>query len=189
MDDNQIRYLPFNAINEFMLDEFRHKVIHTVMRDVEKLPGDRRGSLNGMVRKYISLPGFRNSTLAPLPMRVKNAIQPFERRPEFTARVLQCWSDLHVELRQQIFDMLVSRGWEKLLPPEADRSKLPGFQAEWPKTETYDALDQSYAELYPEGGAVSDDIRLMAVWIANRLPYELFEDEEGEEAGNEEETA
>jgi hypothetical protein len=30
---------------------------------------------------------------------------------------------------------------------------------------------------------------LMAVWIANRLPYELFEDEEGEEAGNEEETA
>jgi hypothetical protein len=27
----------------------------------------------------------------------------------------------------------------------------------------------------------SDDIRLMSVWLVNRLPYELFDDEEEEE--------
>ncbi len=182
MDDNQIQYLPFHAINEFMLDEFRRQVITKVLREVEKLPGERRGRINGMVRKYVSLPGFRNSALAPLMLRVKGSITPFERRAEFAGQVLQGWAELQPELRDQIHAMLVARNWEDLLPAFADRSKLPGFMTEWPKSETYDILDQAYAEMYPDAGTSSDDIRLMAVWIANRLPYELFEDEEeGEE--------
>ncbi len=36
------------------------------------------------------------------------------------------WSELHLELRQQIYDMLVERKWE-LLPVDTDRTKLPGF--------------------------------------------------------------
>jgi hypothetical protein len=178
MDDNQIRYLPFHAINEFMNDDFRLSVIQSVLREIEKLPGEQRGRLNSLVRKHVSVPGFRNSALAPLPIRVKGSITPFERRPEFAAQVLQGWSELHAELRARIVDMLKSRGWEQVLPAEADRSKLPGFMTQWPKAETYEVLDQAYAEMYPETPEESDLIRLMAVWVANRLPYELFEDEE-----------
>lgn len=181
MDDNKIQYLPFHAINEFMLDEYRQQVITKVLREVEKLPGERRGRVNGMIRKHVSLPGFRNSALAPLALRVKGSITPFERRPEFTAQVLQGWSELLPELREQIHSMLTARDWKDLLPADADRSKLPGFLTEWPKSETYDVLDQAYADMFPEAGTSSDDIRLMAVWVANRLPYELFEDEEEEE--------
>lgn len=185
MDDNKIRYLPFHAINEFMLDDYRQQVITKVLREVEKLPGERKGRVNGMVRKYVSLPGFRNSALAPLALRVKGSITPFERRPEFTAQVLQGWSDLLPELRGQVHAMLEAREWKNLLPPDADRSKLPGFMTEWPKSETYDVMDKAFAEMYPDSGAAEYDIRLMAVWVANRLPYELFEDEEedGAETG------
>jgi len=118
--------------------------------------------------------------MAPLPLRVKGAVTAFERHPEFTAQVLQGWSELHVDLRARVFEMLKARNWEQLLPPEADRSKLPGFMTQWPKTETYEVLDHTYAEMFPDSPAESDDIRLMSVWIANRLPYELFEDEEGD---------
>lgn len=183
MDDNRIRYLPFNAINEFMNDDYRLQVIQTVLRDIEKLPGERRGTLNGMIRKFISLPGFRNSAQAPLALKVKGSITTFERRPDFTAQILQAWSDLHSTLRTQVYEMLVARKFDSVLPAEADRSKLPGFLTQWPKSETYDVLDQSYAEMFPDSkGMDENDIRLMAVWVANRLPYELFEDdEEGEE--------
>jgi hypothetical protein len=181
MDENQIQYLPFHAINEFMLDEYRQQVITAVLRGVEKLPNERRGRINGLVRKYVSLPGFRNSALAPLALRVKGSITAFERRPDFAAQVLQAWSDLHPELRAQLHGLLEARNWEKLLPADADRSKLPGFMTEWPKTETYDVLDQAYADMFPDSKAEAYDVRLMAVWVANRLPYELFEDEEGEE--------
>lgn len=178
MDDNQIQYLPFNAINEFMVDEYRLKVIQLVMRSVDKLPGEQRGRMNSLVRKHINLPGFRNSALAPLQLRVKGSITPFERRPEFTAQVLQGWSELNADLRMNVFEMLKARSFEQLLPPEADRSKLPGFMTQWPKSETYDVLDSTYAEMFPDALAENDDIRLMSVWVANRLPYELFEDEE-----------
>ncbi len=180
MDDNQIQYLPFHAINEFMVDEYRLKVIQQVMRQIEKLPGEQRGRMNSLVRKHISLPGFRNSALAPLGLRVKGSVTPFERRPEFAAQVLQGWSELNADLRARVYEMLKARNWEKLLPAEADRSKLPGFMTQWPKSDTYDVLDQTYAEMFPDAPAENDDVRLMSVWVANRLPYELFEDEEGE---------
>lgn len=178
MDDNQIRYLPFHAINEFMNDDFRLSVIQAVLKDIEKLPGEQRGRLNSLIRKHVSVAGFRNSALAPLAIRVKGSITPFERRPEFAAQVLQGWSELHAELRTRIYEMLKTRQWEQVLPAEADRSKLPGFMTQWPKAETYEVLDQAYAEMYPDIPEESDHIRLMAVWVANRLPYELFEDEE-----------
>ncbi len=184
MNDKQIRYFPFHAINEFMNDDYRLKVIQQVLRDVEKLPGERRGRINALVRKYVSLPGFRNSAAAPLPMRVKGAVSAFSRYPDFAAQVLQGWSELKAGLRAQVFEMLKSRNWADLLPPEADRSKLPGFMTQWPKSETYDVLDQTYAELFPGEEVDNDDVRLMSVWLVNRLPYELF-DEEGEQAEGE----
>jgi hypothetical protein len=182
MDDKQIRYLPFHAINEFMLPEYRHSVLQTVLGQLDKLSNERRSALNNLIKRYIQVPGFRNSAQAPLGVRVRNAASPFERRADFTAQVLQGWSELHVELAQQVYDLLAERGWEKLLPSGADRAKLPGFMTSWPKADTYDVLDAAFAAKYPEAVFEAYDMRLMVVWIANRLPYELFlDEEEGEE--------
>ena len=175
MDDKQVKFLPFPAINEFMVDDYRNKVLQNVFSNQANLSGDRRNSINGMVKRMVSVPGFRNSAQAPAPLR----------SPEFTGQILQAWSDLHPELRQKIYDLLKAREWE-ILPTEADRSKLPGFMVDWPKEETYDSLDQAFAEMYPGAEDSSDDIRLMVVWLGNRLPYNMSQDgEEETEAGEE----
>jgi len=178
MDDKRIPYFPFHAINEYMLPEFRLNVITAVLRDMDKLPGARRATLNNMIKRSVSVPGFRNSALAPLGVKVRGAVSTFERSEDFAAQVLQGWAELHADLRDKVYASLQGRSFEEILPAEADRSKLPGFQTTWPKAETYEALDEAFFSANPGAQVSTDDIRLMVVWLVNRLPYDLFEDDE-----------
>ena len=181
-EDEQIQYLPFNAINEFMVEDYRFSVIQRVMAGMADLSSEQRSSLAKLIKKYIRVSGFRNSAQAPAGLKARHAIKEFEKRPDFTARILAAWADLYSDLRQQVHDLLKSRDWE-LLPVEADRTRLPGFMTTWPKTETYDVLDAAFAEMFPESpsdAAFQDDLRLMVVWVAGCLPYDLFMDDEEE---------
>jgi len=180
MDDKRISYFPFHAINEYMLPEFRLNVITAVLRDLEKLPGERKSTLNNMIKRNVTVPGFRNSSAAPLAVKARGSISTFERRPEFAAQILQGWSELRPDLRDKIYAVLQTRSFEGVLPPEADRSKLSGFLTTWPKAETYEALDEAFYAANPGDTTSSDDIRLMVVWLVNRLPYDLFEEDEEE---------
>ena len=126
MNDNEVQFLPFDAINEFMVDEYRHQVLQNVFSHLDDLSGQRRAAIVGQVRKLIKVPGFRNSSLAPVPLKVRAAQDPFEHNPAFAADILAAWSELHTELRQQVFDLLGKHNWD-LLPIDADRTKLPGF--------------------------------------------------------------
>lgn len=181
MDDKQVKFLPFHAINEFMLPEYRLNVLQTVLNNLGKLSGARRSSINNMIKRHVQVPGFRNSTLAPAPVKAKAAVTTFERSPEFVAQVLQGWAETKPELRQTVYDFLIGREWE-LLPPDADRTKLPGFMVVWPQGETYDVLDEAFAKAYPDFAVDVNDLRLMIVWLAGRLPYDMFEEDEEEEA-------
>jgi hypothetical protein len=170
MPKEQITYIPFNAINEFMLDEYRLKVIQVVFQNSESLLGQWKSKLTSLVKRYIQVPGFRNSTLAPVGIKIKNSIKPFERNADFTACILMCWGEVNDDLRRNVFEMLTSRTWE-MLPPDADRTALPGFLSDWPEGESYDTLDAAFAENYPDNKFSTDDIRLMVVWLSGRLPY------------------
>jgi hypothetical protein len=180
MDDKRIAYFPFHAINEYMLPEFRLDVIGSVLRGMDSLSGARRSTLNNMIKRYISVPGFRNSAAAPLGVKIRSAVSPFERHADFAAAVLQAWCELHPDLGARTHTMLQTRSFTDVLPLEADRSKLPGFQTNWPKIETYEALDQAFYDANSGFEAESNDIRLMVVWLVNRLPYDLFDDEEAD---------
>ncbi len=177
MDDKQAQFFPFNAINEYMLSDFRLHVLQTVFSKFDRLPGERRSAINGIVKRNVQVPGFRNSTLAPAGVKARSAVTVFERRPEFTAQILQGWSELNPELRQKVYDFLKAREWE-LLPPEADRTKLPGFLTTWPEGQDYDVLGQAFAEMFPGETLEQNDLRLMIVWLANRLPYDMYGEEE-----------
>ena len=176
MDDKQVQFLPFHAINEFMVPEFRLAVIQAVFAGFDRLPGDRRSAINGLVKRNVQVPGFRNSVQAPAMVKARASVTPFERRPEYAGQVLQAWSELHPELRQQVYDFLKGREWE-LVPPETDRSKLPGFLVTWPKGQNYDVLGEAFAQAYPDVQVAENDLRLMIVWLAGRLPYDMYEDE------------
>mgnify|MGYP000854519876 FL=1 len=174
MSEKQAKFLPFHSINEFMLPEYRQTVLTAVFNHLEQLSGARRGTINALVRRMVSVPGFRNSALAPTPMKIKGSAQGFERYPEFVAQILQAWSEINAPLAAQVYELLKARGWE-ILPPEADRSKLPGFLTEWPAADTYDVLNETFRTLYPDSTASEDDVRLMAVWIGGRLPDSVTE--------------
>lgn len=178
MEDKQVPFAPFHALNQFMVDDYRLHVIQTVLRQADTFPGNIRGSINALIRKYVSVPGFRNSAQAPLPLKIKNSVNAFEGSPEFTAKFLQAWAEINHPLRQQVYELLQSRGWE-MLPLEADRTALPGFIAVWKKGETYDELDKGFSTMFPDSPYSVDDIRLMVVWVSNRLPFDM--DEETEE--------
>jgi hypothetical protein len=177
MDDKRIAYFPFSAINEYMLPEFRLDVIGKVLRGLDNLSGARRSTLNNMIKRYISVPGFRNSSAAPVGVKIRSAVSPFERHADFVATLLQGWCELHPDLGTRVHTMLQNRTFEGVLPLEADRSKLPGFQTNWPKVETYESLDQAFYDSNPGFEVESNDIRLMVVWLVNRLPFDLFDDD------------
>lgn len=177
MDDKKVEFFPYNAINEYMLPEYRLKVIQAVFLGLERLSNERRSAINGLIKRYVQVSGFRNSTQAPAGVKGRASVSVFERRPEFVAQILQAWSELHPELRQKVYDFLKAREWE-MLPPETDRTRLPGFIPEWPKEQDYDTLENGFKEMYPDFPYEEYDLRLMMVWLAGRLPFNMEEEEE-----------
>lgn len=178
MTKKTAQFLPFNVINEFMLDQFRLEVISHVFLNADKLAGALRSRLNAMVKLLVQVPGFRNSAQAPAGLKARNSIKAFEKSADFTALILQCWSELHPELGQTVEGILKEQGWE-MLPLDANRTLLPGFIPEWPEGETYDTLDALYKQKVPDYSGDSNDVRLMAVWLSGRLP---LNDTSGDEA-------
>jgi hypothetical protein len=175
MDNKKAEFFPFHGINEYMLPDYRLHVIQTAFQKFDQLPGERRSAINGLVKRYVQVPGFRNSTQAPAGIKGRSAVSTFEQRPEFTAQILQGWSELNPDLRQKVYDFLKAREWE-LLPPDADRTRLPGFLIEWPKGQDYDVLGEAFKTMYPDNSYEENDLRLMIVWLSGRLPYDMYEE-------------
>lgn len=180
MNDKHAQFLPYNAINEFMVNDFRQQVIQQVFAGFDQLPGERRSAINALVKRHVQVPGFRNSAQAPAALKARSAASLFEKRPDFAAHILQGWSELHPELRQKVYDFLKAREWE-VLPAEADRTKIPGFLPEWPEGQDYDVLGEGFATTYPGDSVEENDLRLMIVWLAGRLPYDMYGDDDLEE--------
>lgn len=171
MADKKIGFYPFAALNGFMVDDYREKIIREVLTNLDRLSGERRGTINSLINRFVSVPGFRNSSLAPLPLRIKGIVKSFESQSNLVSQLLMAWSELHLDLRQQVYELLQSRSWE-VLPPETDRTKLPGFLIRWPEEENYDTLGKAFSEKFPQLEVNEDDLRLMTVWISGSLPYQ-----------------
>jgi hypothetical protein len=175
-----VEFLPYNAINQFMLNDYRHNVLHKVLGGLDQLPPSQKSALLGSIRRLFSVPGFRNPAMAPLAIKVRGAVGPFEKNSVFTGQVLAGWGELNSDLMQQVYHMLLDRKWE-VLPLDADRTKIPGFLTRWPKGETYEVLNTAFTEKYPESAAAEDDVRLMVIWVSGRLPYDMVETDPEEE--------
>lgn len=176
MEDQTAQFLPFHAVNEFMRNDYRLEVIRFTLSALPALPDSFRIPVEQLTRSIVQVPGFRNSSKAPLGKRVKPTAEVFEKNPLMTAAILSAWAEAQPDLRQQVYDLLLERQWEAL-PPEADRTLLPGFMITWPKGEDFEQLTRAFTEKYPLSEVSNDDISLMVVWVSTRLPYQS----EGEE--------
>jgi hypothetical protein len=180
VDEKRAQFYPFHAINDFMRSDYRLEVVRSTLLTLHSLPEELRAHIDRLTRKAVQVSGFRNSAKAPVHLRIKPTAEAFEKNPQLVAAILSAWSMAHAELRQQVYDILKARNWE-VLPPEADRTKLPGFLIKWPKGEDFDILYEAFSETHPDSKASRDDISLMVVWISTRLPYKTEENEAGEE--------
>jgi hypothetical protein len=174
MSEPTVLYYPFHAINEFMLEEYRQQVIREVFSNLNLLNNSRKSAILSLFKRYVKLSGFRDVGQAPLGLKVRGSIAAFQDHADFAAQLMAAWCELRSELAGQIFEFLKAREWE-LLPVDADRTKLPGFLIIWPKGETFEVLVKSFREMVAETPASDDDISLMIVWLAGRLPYDVME--------------
>lgn len=168
-DKTQLQFIPFHAINEFMRSDFRLNIIRTTLSSKDALDRNFSSQIDRLTRKHIKVAGFRNSIKAPVTIKAVAMVKAFEKQPDLVAAILNAWSESKSEFRSQIFDLLIERGW-KLLPIEADRSKLPGFLTDWPEEDDYEALYEAFIKTYPESLAGIDETSLMVIWLAGRLP-------------------
>jgi len=178
MTDDSAEFLPFHALNEFMRPDYRLTVVRAALAALPQLPPHVRAPIDSLTKQIVRVPGFRNSLQAPPPMRAGPMAAAFEQSPELVSAILAAWAETHADLRQNVYDLLKARSWE-VLPPDADRTKLPGFLTHWPVGEDFEALNKAFSENYPDTVANSDDVSLMVVWMSGRLPYH---DHQGEEA-------
>ena len=180
-DKEKTQYLPFHAVNEFMRDDYRLTILQEVYTSLDQASAIHRQLITRTFAKGVQIPGFRNSSLAPLAIKIKNSTSLFERSADFAATIMECWSNLHPPLKKAMFTLLSEKGWNPQ-PLDIDRSLLPGFLTDWPKTDTFDVLIKGIQEAIPEMKESDDNISLMAVWVGNRLPYNLYVDENKEQA-------
>lgn len=174
--NEKAQFIPFNAINEFMLSEFRRTVISDTLTNLDKASEEKQKSIKGLIRRTVKVQGFRNSAMAPVPMKVAGSINTFEKSADFVKNVLQAWSEIKSETRKNTYAFLVDRKWT-LLPEDADRGQLPGFLTRWPASESFEVLVKAYQEAYPDHDVTDNEISLMVVWLSGRLPVEMVETE------------
>jgi hypothetical protein len=180
----KVEFLPFHAINEFMRDDYRLLVLNEVFAGQDQLPQEKKAALGKLVARFVTVQGFRNSNLAPAARKARGSVTLFERSAEFVGLVVESWRCLHPQLAAAMFAVLTEHAWSDLLPIEADRSQLPGFHIHWPKQDTFEVLNKAVLDKDPALQESEDNVSLMAVWLGNCLPYDLFA-EEAEEAPTE----
>jgi hypothetical protein len=170
-ETSKIQFLPFNAINEFMRPDYRMILLRSTMLELPNMSQKTQSTINKLTKQHVKVPGFRNSTKAPASVKAVSMIKPFEKEPKLVAAVLAGWAEVNQDLRQQVFDILSNLNW-KLLPIEADRSRLPGFLTQWPEEDDYEKIFDDFSKIYPDSDCGIDDVSLMAVWLSLRLPVD-----------------
>jgi len=184
----QAEYIPIHAINEFMRNDYRLTVIRTALSALSGLERGLSVPIDRLTKKLVRVPGFRNSVKAPVSVKAVAMVKPFEKSPKLVAAILAAWAESKAELRQQVYNLLTGREW-KILPVEADRTKLPGFLTRWPEEDSFEVLYTAYTEANPDYDASIDDVSLMVTWLAGRLPIEkISKDELSEPEGPKEES-
>jgi hypothetical protein len=107
----EVRFLPFHAINEFMRDDFRLSVIRTVLSNITILDDKDRNQLYKLINSLVKIPGFRKPAKAPTPVKLIPVVKAFEKAPDLVAHILAAWAECHKSLRDEVYEILKVRNW------------------------------------------------------------------------------
>ncbi|MBW6465059.1 MAG: hypothetical protein K0B06_00965 [Brevefilum sp.] len=163
--------LPFISINVYVEREYLEKVARYILEGVGKLTKEEQIAFSQNFRKYVNVLGFRNPLRAPLSLQVNAYASAFEEKEEVIPFTLTTWAKLSNELAEKVHSWLKSEGWEDLALAR-DFEEDHGFIADWPDDLTFDQIEKQFSDTHPNFEHDRDDLILMVLWIAGRLPKE-----------------
>jgi hypothetical protein len=163
--------LPFISINVYIERDYLEKVARNILEGVGKLTKEEQIAFSLNFRKYVNVLGFRNPLRAPLSLQVNAYASAFEEKEEVIPFTLTTWAKLNNELAEKVHSWLKSEGWEDLAIAR-DFEDDHGFIADWPDDLTFDQIEKKFGDAYQNFEHDRDDLILMVLWIAGRLPKE-----------------
>lgn len=167
MADNE--HLSYKAINIFLDHDHLEKVLTDILNCVKNLPKGEQISFAQFFKRYVNVLGFRDSTRAPLPMRVNAYISAFEDKDEVVPFTLSTWVKLNSEFAEKVKTWLEAEGW-KDLAQEREYDETEGFLVKWQKKLTADKIVKKFQKDNPDVEFSRDDLILMVLWISGQLP-------------------
>lgn len=169
MTTNEI--LPFKSINVYIERDYLEKVAKNILEGVGKLKKEEQIGFSQNFRKFVSVLGFRNPLRAPLSLQVNAYASAFEEKEEVIPFSLTTWAKVNTDLADKVKSWLESEGWEGLALVR-DYEEDSGFIADWPDDITFDQVEENFQKAHPEFEFDRDDLILMVLWIAGKLPKE-----------------
>lgn len=163
--------LPYKAINVFIERGYLEKVLKEILEGIDKLSKDDQIAFTRFFRKYVNVLGFRNPTRAPFTLQVNAYVSAFEEKDEVIPFSLSTWTKLNLDFAEIVKDWLEAEGW-KDLALERTFEESEGFILDWPEKLTFDALVSQFKKSNPDVDFDRDDLILMVLWIAGKLPKE-----------------
>lgn len=163
--------LPFISINVYVERDYLENVARNVLESVGTLTKEEQIAFSQNFRKYVNVLGFRNPLRAPLSLQINAYASAFEEKEEVIPFTLTTWAKVNHELAEKVHSWLLSEGWEDLALAR-DFEEDNGFNADWPDDLTFDQIEDKFSKANPSFEYDRDDLILMVLWIAGRLPKE-----------------
>jgi len=163
--------LPFKSINVYIEREYLEKVAKNILEGVGNLKKEEQIGFSQNFRKYVSVLGFRNPLRAPLSLQVNAYASVFEEKEEVIPFSLTTWAKVNNDLADEVQGWLESEGWEDLALAR-DFEEDSGFVADWPDDISFDQVEENFQKAHPDFEFDRDDLILMVLWIAGKLPKE-----------------
>lgn len=166
---NQVENLPFKTINVYIERGFLEEILEQILSNLKNLSKETQGEFNQVFRKYVTVLGFRNPLHAPRPLQIKAFANAFEEKEEIIPFTLSTWASVNKNLANDVLDWLKSKKWDDLALHRSYEDSL-GFTNDWPENQSLESISEKFQESNPDSAFSKDEIMLMILWVAGRLP-------------------
>jgi hypothetical protein len=164
-------YLPYKAINVFVERDYLNQILEETLMGKSKLSKKEQIQFANQLKHYVNVLGFRNPTIAPLPLQVRALRSAFVEKDEVIPFILSTWVKININFAEKVKTWLVKNQW-KNLAYEREYQETEGFLISWPDDLTFDNIVKKYKKDHPEEDFDRNDLILMVIWLSGRLPRE-----------------
>ena len=146
---SEMDHLPYKTINVFLSQDYLYQLLEEILNKKYSLKKEDQIEFSKHFRQYVKILGFRNPTIAPLPLQIKAFVSAFEEHEEVIPFTLSTWVKIRPSFAEKVKIWLGEQGW-KNLELKRDFQEFEGFLNTWPKKWTFDKLVKEFKNDNPD---------------------------------------